>query len=724
MLELWQGTATSGTQINAAASAGVSSFSNLGAGQYFVRCEDFNACIDTINITLANATSISFTATATQINCAGGTGSAALVATGGTGAYTYLQGTTSVTSQVTGLVAGDYTFTVTDANNGCITTATATIAPAPSAVLASAAITTPVACNGGSAVVTVSATGGVTPFTGTGTFTVSAGAYSYTVTDANGCATTVSDSVSEPTQLVASATAGTIACNGGTTTVTVSANGGTAPFTGTGTFTVSAGAYSYTVTDANGCTTAVSGTISQPTPLVASSIGGSVDCNTSSTTVNVTANGGTAPFTGTGTFTVSAGSYSYTVTDANGCTATTSGVVNTIADSTQPTIYFQAAADTIKVCSGTGVNLGTPATADNCSVASVTNNAPTTFPVGTTTVTWTVTDASGNTATANQTVIVFAPIPTTTVNVTEFFSYVIPGTTTTITTSGTYNQVYAAANTCDSTVIYNVTIKGLALCAKAFLSGPYDANTGLMTDSLRTKGLLPLSTPYGSGIYTSGYTSVNNISTETTTSAVLAVTGNNAIVDWVFVQIRSKADSSIVLGTRSALIQRDGDIVDMDGTSSLKFADFLPDNFFVSVKHRNHIGIMTANKYALSLTANCIDFTTTSTPLFVQPGKKGNPAPLTGPTRIQNGVRTLYAGNCNISTALTRRFITYNVLTTSDRNELYVVTGGTNTLNGYSVYDMDMNGFARFNGLFPDRNVILSNCAGSNNLITNEQTPN
>jgi len=57
-------------------------------------------------------------------------------------------------------------------------------------------------------------------------------------------------------------------------------------------------------------------------------------------------------------------------------------------------------------CGATGVALGTPTTADNCSVASVTNNAPASYPVGTTTVTWTVTDSSGNTATANQTVTV------------------------------------------------------------------------------------------------------------------------------------------------------------------------------------------------------------------------------------------------------------------------------------------------------------------------------
>ena len=52
------------------------------------------------------------------------------------------------------------------------------------------------------------------------------------------------------------------------------------------------------------------------------------------------------------------------------------------------------------------MTLGTPTTADNCGVASVTNNAPATFPIGATTVTWTVTDNAGNTATATQVVTV------------------------------------------------------------------------------------------------------------------------------------------------------------------------------------------------------------------------------------------------------------------------------------------------------------------------------
>ncbi len=148
-------------------------------------------------------------------------------------------------------------------------------------------------------------------------------------------------SVYEFTPPTITVTAGTISCNGATTTVTISATAGTAPYTGTGTFTVGAGTYSYTVTDANGLTATASVTISQPaTALVASSTAGTITCN-GTTTVTVTAAGGTAPYTGTGTFTLGAGAYSYTVTDANGCTSTTTGTVVSIPDTTNPTIYFQ-----------------------------------------------------------------------------------------------------------------------------------------------------------------------------------------------------------------------------------------------------------------------------------------------------------------------------------------------------------------------------------------------
>ncbi len=272
----------------------------------------------TMNVTVNQVTAI---ATAGSILCNGGTTTVTVSASGGTAPYT---GTGTFT-----VSAGTHNYTVTDAN-GCTDNTSITVTQ-PSALTASATAGS-ILCNGGTTTVTVSASGGTAPYSGTGTFTVSAGTHNYTVTDANGCTANTSVNVSEPTALTASATAGSILCNGGTTTVTVSASGGTAPYTGTGTFTVSAGTHNYTVTDANGCTANTSVTVTQPTALTASATAGSILCNGGTTTVTVSASGGTAPYTGTGTFTVPAGTHNYTVTDANGCSA------NTSVNVTEPTV--------------------------------------------------------------------------------------------------------------------------------------------------------------------------------------------------------------------------------------------------------------------------------------------------------------------------------------------------------------------------------------------------
>ncbi len=98
----------------------------------------------------------------------------------------------------------------------------------------------------------------------------------------------------------------------------------------------------------------------------------------------------------------------WTATDAAGNTATCTQTVNVI-DNQSPTITCPSDVTVTAdagLCDATGVVLGSPTTADNCSVASVTNNAPATFGLGTTTVTWTVVDGSGNSATCNQLVTV------------------------------------------------------------------------------------------------------------------------------------------------------------------------------------------------------------------------------------------------------------------------------------------------------------------------------
>src|SRR4029078_11204289 len=97
-----------------------------------------------------------------------------------------------------------------------------------------------------------------------GTFTRTAGSYTFIVTDANGCTASAPVTINQPLALSASASAGTILCNGGSTTVTVSASGGTSPYSGTGTFTRTAGSYTLIVTDANGCTASASVNLTQP----------------------------------------------------------------------------------------------------------------------------------------------------------------------------------------------------------------------------------------------------------------------------------------------------------------------------------------------------------------------------------------------------------------------------------------------------------------------------
>ena len=196
-----------------------------------------------------------------NIDCYGAaSGSATASITGGTGPYIYLWNNGSITQTISNLPVGCYTVTITDAN-GCVVSQTACITEA-AVFLATATVINPILCNGGSALVNVTATGGTMPYTGIGSFNFTSGIQSFTLFDNNGCTLTGMIIITEPTAITLTTNStDEIVGNDGTATVTVS--GGTAPYsylwtpsgqTGANATGLAAGMYNVEVTDANGCT--------------------------------------------------------------------------------------------------------------------------------------------------------------------------------------------------------------------------------------------------------------------------------------------------------------------------------------------------------------------------------------------------------------------------------------------------------------------------------------
>ncbi|MFB9098324.1 T9SS type A sorting domain-containing protein [Flavobacterium jumunjinense] len=364
--------------------ATTASITGVIAGTYNVTITDDNGCTDMASITITEPTALVASAIVdNNASCNGGSnGGATASATGGTAPYTYAWSNGATTASITGIIAGTYTCTITDAN-GCTDTASITITE-PTALVASAIADNNVSCNGGSnGGATASATGGTAPYTyawSNGATTASitgivAGTYTCTITDANGCTDMASITITEPTAVVASAiTDNNASCNGGSNgEATASATGGTAPYTyawSNGATTASitgivAGTYTCTITDANGCTDIASITITEPTALVASAIvDNNVSCNGGSNGgATASATGGTAPYTyawsnaaTTASITgIVAGTYTCTITDANGCTDIASITI------TEPTaVVASAIADNNVSCNG-GSNGGATA---------------------------------------------------------------------------------------------------------------------------------------------------------------------------------------------------------------------------------------------------------------------------------------------------------------------------------------------------------------------------
>ncbi|KAB1065647.1 T9SS type A sorting domain-containing protein [Salibacter halophilus] len=335
---------------NAATTA---SITGVPAGTYSVTVTDNNGCFDSTSLTITEPASLVASSIAdSNVSCNGASdGGATASATGGTMSYTYSWSNAATTASITGVAAGTYSVTITD-NNGCFDSTSVTITE-PAILAAASVVDSNVSCNGASdGGATASATGGTAPYNymwsnsaTTASITgVSAGTYSVTITDNNGCFDSTSLTITEPASLVASSVADSnVSCNGASDGgATASATGGTAPYNymwsnaaTTASITgVPAGTYSVTVTDNNGCFDSVSLTITEPAMLTAASVVDSnISCNGGSNGgATASATGGTAPYnymwsnaaTTASISGIAAGTYSVTITDDNGCFDSTS----------------------------------------------------------------------------------------------------------------------------------------------------------------------------------------------------------------------------------------------------------------------------------------------------------------------------------------------------------------------------------------------------------------
>ena len=325
------------------------STSNLVMGEYSVRVEDSNGCTYTVSFDIEEPTRlVAEISNYEDVSCNGATDGAATVnAAGGTTPYSYLWSNGQTTAVATGLVAGNYTVTVTDANNCTTTTSVAIGQPASALFVSTDQVENPT-CNGetdGSISITVS--GGTAPYSYSWSngynaqdpAGLAAGTYTVIVTDANGCTATESYTLTEPAALsLGYSNIVNTSCNAAVGAVTLTGSeAGTVVLNGVSlaspaTFTgLAAGYYTAYFENAVGCSTEVSfNIINTNSNLVATLDIADPLCVGETVTATVTASGGTAPYSytlngtttnATGVFdNLGAGDYNVLVTDNNGCT--------------------------------------------------------------------------------------------------------------------------------------------------------------------------------------------------------------------------------------------------------------------------------------------------------------------------------------------------------------------------------------------------------------------
>lgn len=242
---------------------------------------------------------------------------------------------------------------------------------------------------------------------------------------------------------------------------------------------------------------------------------------------------------------------------------------------------------------------------------------------------------------------------------------------------------------------------------RTMLHGPTPSGAGLMNDDLRVAGLLPTTEPYSA----LGYTYTGTSPGASVPVALFSSAGNDALVDWVVVELRSALPPYAVVHSKPAPLQRDGDVMDLDGAGYVSFP-LANGDYRIAVRHRTHHGIMSSTALALSSNpladASLADFRTGTASTY------GTSA------RYFNG-----AVWCQWSGDVTRNGTIAYTGAGNDRDPILVAIGGSTptatTTGQYRSEDVNMDGMVKYTGANNDRDIILQNIGGSTPTNTRQE---
>ena len=245
---------------------------------------------------------------------------------------------------------------------------------------------------------------------------------------------------------------------------------------------------------------------------------------------------------------------------------------------------------------------------------------------------------------------------------------------------------------------------GISACIKVFLQGPY--NSGTMSTAINSSGYLPGNQPYN--VFPWNYNGKESVASDPN-----FFKDNSSIVDWVVLELRTatkEGDPSTAtnfISSRAAFLRNDGTIVDLDGTSPVDFIGISSASYYIVIKHRNHLAIMSHDPVSLP---NSTVYTFTN----------GNTFGANAMVDFLDGNYGMWAGDVNGD-----GFVKYN----GAGNDIVPMLTRLNyilsqTKDGYYNEDVNLNGQVKYNGAGNDVVIILQNLNYILSTTKSTQVPN